>query len=177
MMRDVTEYSFDQAFEQATRKPVLPSQKHITQQQPETVSPPVHDEGRLAPTAKTPAPIKPPSPRITLRLTEEENTLLRDMAGGMTISAYIRECVFGENTKRRKRKSYVPIKDHVALAQLLGMLGEAHLANNLNQLAYHANCGNLDVTERTIAQLDEMYTHVTSMRDTLIRTLGLLEDA
>lgn len=117
------------------------------------------------------------SPRITLRLSEEEDERLREMAAGMTISAYVRQCVFGEAAGRRRRKSYAPVKDHVALAQLLAQLGETRLANNLNQLAYQANTGSLQVDDGVLAQLDEMYRHVTDMRDTLIRTLGLVEGA
>lgn len=118
-----------------------------------------------------------PSPRITLRLTVEENEQLRDLAAGMTISAYVRDCVFGDYAAKRKRKSYAPIQNHVALAQMLAMLGESRFANNLNQLAHQANIGNLEVDEDALSQLEETYRHVIDMRETLIRTLGLLEDA
>jgi hypothetical protein len=47
------------------------------------------------------------SPRITLRLTEEENTKLRDLCEGITVSAYVRQRLFGESTARRRRRSQV----------------------------------------------------------------------
>lgn len=117
------------------------------------------------------------APRVTLRLTEDENRQLRRLAAGMTISAYIRQCIFGDKAAKRTRKNYAPIQDHTELARLLAMLGETRLANNLNQLAHQANCGNLQVDESVLERLEETYGHVISMRDTLIRTLGLLEDA
>lgn len=41
---------------------------------------------------------------LTLRLTPEERERLEELAAGMTLSAYIRACVFAEETKRRKRR-------------------------------------------------------------------------
>ncbi|MGI9503345.1 MAG: plasmid mobilization protein, partial [Geminicoccaceae bacterium] len=88
-----------------------------------------------------PHPSKKASPRITLRLTEEEDARLRQLCEGRTVSAYVRQRLFGENTARRKRRSHVPVKDQASMAKLLGMLGDSRIANNLNQLAFHANTG------------------------------------
>ncbi len=41
---------------------------------------------------------------VTLWLTPEERVKLEELAAGMTLSAYIRACVFGEETRRRKRR-------------------------------------------------------------------------
>ncbi len=89
-----------------------------------------------------------PSPRITLRLTEEENAKLHQMCEGITVSAYIRQRVFGGDTARRKRQSHAPVKDQAAMAQLLGLLGDSRIANNLNQLAFHANTGTLLIDDQ-----------------------------
>ena len=88
-------------------------------------------------------PNKKTYPRITLRLTEEEDTKLRQLCEGMTVSAYVRQRLFGEDTARRKRLSHVPVQDQASMARVLGMLGDSRIANNLNQLAFHANTGTL----------------------------------
>ena len=77
---------------------------------------------------------KYPSP-ISFRPTEDEREqLLRD-ANGMSQSAYIRQCLFGKKVSKR----VVPDADRLLLAQILAKLGESRIANNLNQIAYHAN--------------------------------------
>lgn len=125
------------------------------------------------------APNKPKKtyPRITLRLTEEENAKLRELSEGMAVSAYIRKCVFGENVARRKRRSHTPVKDQAAMAKALGLLGKMRIANNLNQLAYNANTGSLLVDDETLAQITEAHAHVSFMRRALVQALGLTDGA
>lgn len=126
---------------------------------------------------------KKPSPRVTLRLTEDENARLNHLSQGMTISSYIRKCVFGDKTARRKRRSYRPApaqdqdqdQDQESLAKALALLGQSRITNNLNQLAHHANMGTLTVDEKALNQINEAYEQVTSMRDQLIKALGLIE--
>ena len=118
-------------------------------------------------------PIRKPSPRITLRLTEEENTKLRQLSEGMTVSAYIRQRLFDDNVARRRRRSHAPVKDQTAMAQLLGLLGDSRIANNLNQLAFHANTGTLLIDDQTTNQINEAYVHVLTMRAELVKALGL----
>ncbi|MCV6576902.1 MAG: MobC family plasmid mobilization relaxosome protein [Cohaesibacter sp.] len=80
-----------------------------------------------------------PSP-VTLRLTEEERAMLNEWSQGSSMSAYIRKCLFEDKeSKRKKPRRPEAIADHQALAQVLGMLGSSRIANNLNQLAFHAN--------------------------------------
>lgn len=114
-------------------------------------------------------------PRITLRLSAEEDARLRDLAKGQPVSAYVRSCVFGKNTTRRKHRSHTPVADQQALAKALAMLGQSRLANNLNQLAHHANTGSLLLDEDTTKQIEETYLHVIAMRDALVAALGLVE--
>lgn len=118
---------------------------------------------------------KSPSP-ITLRLNEDERARLKHLSQGMTVSAYIRKCLFQDNATRRKRRSYRPVEDQASLAKALALLGQSRIANNLNQLAHHANMGSLSVDEKTLIKIDEAYEHVNSLRDELVRALGLLEN-
>lgn len=113
------------------------------------------------------------SPRITLRLTEEEDARLRRLCEGMTVSAYVRQRLFSEDVARRKRRSHVPVRDQASMAKVLGMLGDSRIANNLNQLAFHANTGTLLIDDQTTNQINEAYGHVCFMRDALIEALGL----
>lgn len=54
---------------------------------------------------------KKKAPRITLRLTEEELTNLQYLSSGISVSAYIRNCVFGKTAAPRKVRARVPVKD------------------------------------------------------------------
>ena len=117
-------------------------------------------------------------PRITLRLSEEENALLRDLADGVTVSSYVRECLFGKDTNKRKtRRRHQPVADEQSLACTLAMLGETRIANNLNQLAHKANMGELKMSSSTLAQIEEAYDHIQAMRKDLVKAIGLIEQA
>ena len=112
-------------------------------------------------------------PRITLRLSKDELSRLKSFSHGMTLSAYIRKCLFGKNVTLRKVRNRVPVEDQKSLARVLGMLGETRIANNLNQIAYEANCGSLLLDEQTEIRLNEASKHVFYIRRELVKALGL----
>lgn len=112
-------------------------------------------------------------PRVTLRLSIEDHERLKALADGMALSTYIRAKVLGDALPRRRSRSTSSVVDQVALAQLLGLLGQSRIANNLNQLAYHANIGALPIDEATRDQISEAYDNVLEMRAALIAALGL----
>jgi len=116
---------------------------------------------------------KKPDPRITLRLSEEELAKLKKLSCGVSLSAYIRKCLFGKDTAPRKVRARVPVKDQEALAQVLGLLGQTHFANNLNQIAYEANCGSLLMDEETESEIKLACAHIAWIRVKLIEALGL----
>jgi len=111
---------------------------------------------------------KYPSP-ISFRPTEEEREQLQRDANGMSQSAYIRRCLFGKKVSKR----VVPETDRLLLAQILAKMGESRIANNLNQIAYHANCGSLLLDDVTIEEINAACLHVAWMRTQLIEALGL----
>lgn len=117
---------------------------------------------------------KPPSP-VTLRLTNQEKKKLKELAEGMSMSAYIRACIFNGEAEKRKRTLRAPVQDQAALAELLGLLGHSRIANNLNQLAYQANIGSLAVDDDTLGQVEEAYALVREMGFLLVKSLGLRE--
>ncbi len=91
------------------------------------------------------------------------------------MSAYIRACVFNDQAEKRKRVLRTPVKDKAYLAELLGLLGQSSIANNLNQLAFNANTGSLEVDDITLSQIEEAYSAVREMRGLLVKSLGLRE--
>lgn len=111
---------------------------------------------------------------VTLRLTPEERDRLEELAAGMTLSAYIRACVFGEEARRRKRRPRDVVADKKAAAQALALLGQSRIASNLNQLAYHANIGALIEDAQTKAQIVEANEHLAEIRTLLMLALGKL---
>lgn len=125
------------------------------------------------PADKKPKRGRKSTPRITLRLTEDENNILRERAGNLSVSSYVRECLFEKDTARRKRRSYRPVADQQALAQVLSKLGQSRMASNLNQIAHHANAGSLIVNEATLDEMNEAAATIAWMRVTLIQALGL----
>lgn len=116
---------------------------------------------------------KKPTPRLTLRVTEDELAKLKTLSSGISLSAYIRKCVFGKDTAPRKVRSRVPVEDQQALAQVLGLLGQTRIANNLNQIAYEANCGSLLMDQETEDEIKLACAHIAFIRVTLIEALGI----
>lgn len=111
-------------------------------------------------------------PPFSIRLTAEEKAALKREAGSMPLGAYIRSKLLGEASKpRRSRRS--PVEDERALAQVLGELGKARLANNLNQLAKQANTGSLPITPETEKAIQEACRDIQWMRSRLVAALGL----
>ena len=92
----------------------------------------------------------------------------------MSVSAFVRQRVFGEAGGKVKpsRQDYRPVADQQAMAQVLALLGQWHIANNLNQLAYHANIGTLPIDGDTTARIDEAYAFVVELRQALLTALG-----
>ena len=109
---------------------------------------------------------------MTLRITPEERTKLEELAAGITLSAYIRACVFAEDTKRRKERPVNVVEDKNAAAEALALLGQSRIASNLNQLAYHANIGAMIVSEGEKAQIAEANAHLAAIRALLMQALS-----
>lgn len=109
---------------------------------------------------------------VTLRLTEEERKRLEELADGMTLSAYIRACLFAKAERRRKRRPGSVVADKKAVAGALALLGQSRMASNLNQLAYQANIGALTIEDRERAMIADAYNSVQSMRALMVEALG-----
>jgi len=112
-------------------------------------------------------------PPFSLRLTFEERAELDAAAGGQPLGRYIRAQMLGDMAAKRKPYGKAPVKDHRALGHVLAELGQARLANNLNQLAKAVNTGSLPVTPETEDYLRQACQDVRQIRADLVRALGL----
>ena len=119
--------------------------------------------------------LSPPS-RLSLRLTGEERLALEETAGGTTLSAYIREQLFGEHSANRKRGSDRPVKDHESLARILAMLGRSDLASSLAVIAKAAQSGAFLWDEDSAATLDACRTELSDIRALLMKALRVKSD-
>ena len=119
-----------------------------------------------------------PAP-FSLRLTAEERARLERSAAGTPLGVFIRAKLFGGDLTPRRTRGRTPVKDHKALARVLGALGQSRLSSNLNQLAKAAHLGALPVTPELERELGEACAQIRGLRDDLMRALGhkAVEDA
>ena len=131
--------------------------------------------GHFAPAAEPPPPRKRrrrPSP-FSIRLSAAERTILERDAGETPLATYIKFRIFNQQPDFRQSSRSGHPGDIQLIARLLAALGEARLANNLNQLAKAANMGTLDVTPETEDALVVACEEVRAMRRDLMVALGL----
>jgi len=111
-------------------------------------------------------------PRVTVRFSRDDYERLQELADGAALSVYLRAKALEETLPKRRKLSGSSIEDRQAIAQLLGLLGQSRIANNLNQLAYHANIGALQIDDETKSQIIETYDYILFIRQTLMNALG-----
>lgn len=111
-------------------------------------------------------------PPFSLRLNAEERQRLEATAAGMPLGSYIKAKLFDGDLSPRRMRGRALVKDHAALAQVLGMMGNMRLASNLNQLAKSANIGTLPLTPDVEEELAKACAAVIAMRAELMRALG-----
>ena len=116
-------------------------------------------------------------PPFSIRFTEEERARLNRDAGKLSLSAYIRQRLFGDAAPRRKpryrRKQRKPGLDAKTVAQLLGTLGGSDLGRSMLALALAAESGALPVTPELSEKLDAACDDIREMRVTLVVALGI----
>lgn len=111
-------------------------------------------------------------PPFSLRLTAEERESLLAQAGARPLGAFIRARLLGKEVRPRRQRRQ-PTVDHEKLAAVLAGLGQSRLSQNLNQLAYAANCGTLDVSPDLTRALEAACADIRDMRNMLITALEL----
>ncbi len=125
----------------------------------------------------TPKRPKNPPP-VSVRMKWDEYDRLRDLAGAMSMAAFIRLRVF-EGTKdtpaRRAytRKRTVPSSELVMIGKMLGGLGESKVATSLSMMAEASRIGALPVSPDTDAEIRKACRAIVEMRDALISAMGV----
>ena len=116
-------------------------------------------------------------PPFSIRFTEEERARLNRDAGKLSLSAYIRQRLFGNAVTRRKRryrrKQKLPPLDRQIIARLLGTFGQSELATSMIAIALAAQSGALPVTPELSEKLDAACDDIREMRIALIVALGV----
>lgn len=110
---------------------------------------------------------------ISIRLSPDERSLLANAAGKRSLSEFIRERLFAEQTRYRRVRN--PKTDAKLLAQLLGKLGQSELAASLREISQAVKVGSAPITPETENSLRVASAAIIEMRDHLVRALGLVE--
>ena len=128
-------------------------------------------------TTKKPAPKKKAVPPLSIRLSADERERLLNAAGSMTIAAYVRLKVFGDDVpphrKAYVRKASSPSSELTMIGHMLGGLGQSDMARNLGDIAAAAKIGALPVSPELETELHNACDAVQKMKTLLIAALGV----
>lgn len=108
---------------------------------------------------------------IPFRVTESDYARLVDAAGDLTLSAYLRAVLLG-NELHKVRVNKKPVKDYTQLSQALNLMMQSRLSPNINQIAKAVNCGMVMMPDEAIATLEEAQTELSEIRYLLLTALG-----
>lgn len=130
------------------------------EQAPKSASPPKADKPQATHT-------------ISVRVTDDEKQRLARDSAGMSRSAYMRERLFGADTKPRKTRGKFPVKDYEALGRVLGLLGRSNLAEDLSELDWGIENGVVKIDAPTALAIKMACVDIAAMRAELVIALGL----
>ncbi len=109
---------------------------------------------------------------LTIRVSDEQRTILERRAGNRALADYIRHKLDIADTPKHAR-SYKPQADSIALAQILAALGSSDLSASMRDIAEAARNGALENSDDLRLSLHAACLTIEQMRDDLIRALGL----
>ena len=112
---------------------------------------------------------------FSLRLTRDERADLEQRAGEKPLGSYIRAHLFGSNETPRHARGRTPVKDHLALAQCLGKLGQSNLGSGLRDIANATRVGALPLSLETEEALHQAAADIAEIKRLLMRALGIRE--
>ena len=113
---------------------------------------------------------------FSLRLTEAEHAQLKRQSAGLSMAAYVRVRLFGDNEAKRITRGKFPVQDQKMLGQLLAKLGQSSLPGHLAELSDAARSGSLPLTPETDAFLRAAHREILTMKKMLMVALGIRED-
>jgi len=109
---------------------------------------------------------------LTVRVSNDQRTLLEQRAGNRPLADYIRQTLDIEETPKRSR-AYKPQTDQVMLARILAALGSSDMAASMRDIADAARNGALPESPDTLLSLQAACLSIEKMRHDLISALGL----
>ncbi len=114
---------------------------------------------------------------LTIRVSEEEKEQLKEDAGVLAVSAYVRQKLFGDmealRPQRYRKKQKEPAVDTVELARLLGMFGQSELATSMLALSLAATQGHMDVTSEIEDKIESACEDIETIKMALILALNV----
>ncbi len=114
-------------------------------------------------------PLKRPAP-LSIRLTPEERQRLEQLAGSMSLAAYLKLAALeGQRASRAHSRTRA---DQQMLARVLAALGTSQLAASLERLSYAAKNGTLYVDDTLAAKFAAACDDVRAMHLHLLEALG-----
>lgn len=108
---------------------------------------------------------------VLFRLSESEHERLVRAAGDLTLSAYLRAVLLG-NELQKVRMNKKPVKDYTQLSQALNLMMQSRLSPNINQIAKAVNCGMVIMPDEAIVTLEEAQAELSEIRHLLLTALG-----
>lgn len=117
-----------------------------------------------------------PKGTISLRVSEAERAGLEKSAAGIPLSAYVRERLFGKDVTPRRTRGKHPVKDYEALGRVLALLGRSGTPIQLNAALDQIEGGKIIVSTELDDELREACFAIASIRQELIKALGLSAD-
>ena len=120
---------------------------------------------------------QPRSVPLTIRVTQEEKDQIKQAAGAIALSSYIRQKLFGDaeafRPVRYQKKQKEPAIDAVEMARLLGMFGQSELATSMLALSLAAAQGHIDISEEIEEKIDCACDDIHTIKLALIMALGV----
>ena len=104
-----------------------------------------------------------------MRVTVSEHSALQKRANGLSLSAYIRACLFPEIRTSSQ-------DDKKLLAQIMAKLGQSNIVNHLHELTNLARSGSLPLTPETTSKLEQACQDIVEIKSRLMNALRIKED-
>jgi hypothetical protein len=116
------------------------------------------------------------TPPVSIRFSDDERAWLEGQAGGTPVSRYVKDAVLSSRAVKRKPRRRAPVKDHTALAQVLGLLGRSETGRMLGGILFALEMGQLELDDAAEADLRQACADVSAMREALMAALDMPEE-
>lgn len=110
---------------------------------------------------------------VSIRVTPDEKASLEKDASGVSVSAYVRERLLGEDVKPGRTRSKPPIKDHIALARVLRALAQSSFKPDFDTVSADTDAGDVELSASAQISIAKAQADIAAMRRDLIIALGL----